>query len=83
MEECYLLLVKLQALSFKPATLLKVTPLHRCFSRFFKLYKWYQIVQIIIHVLVIAQQRKIRFRQFMLRISSLSLLPSQHLPAQS
>ena len=29
----------------KPATLLKVTLLHRCFSRFFNLYKWYQIAQ--------------------------------------
>ena len=26
-------------------TLLKVTLLHRCFWRFFKLYKWYQIAQ--------------------------------------
>ena len=33
-----LLLVKLQAL-------LKVTLLHGCFSRFFKLYKWHQIAQ--------------------------------------
>ena len=33
-----LLLVKLQAL-------LKVTLLHGCFSRFFKLYKWHQIEQ--------------------------------------
>ena len=29
----------------KPATLLKVTILHRCFSRFCNLYKWYQIAQ--------------------------------------
>ena len=29
----------------KPATLLKLTLLHGCFSRFFKLYKWYQIAQ--------------------------------------
>ena len=29
----------------KPATLLNLTLLHGCFSRFFKLYKWYQIVQ--------------------------------------
>ena len=29
----------------KPATLLKVTLLHRCFSRFFKLCKCYQIAQ--------------------------------------
>ena len=29
----------------QPATLLKVTLLHVCFSRFFKLYKWYQIAQ--------------------------------------
>ena len=28
-----------------PGTLLKVTLLHGCFSRFFKLYKWYQIAQ--------------------------------------
>ena len=31
--------------TFKPATLLKVALLHGCFSRFFKLYKWYQITQ--------------------------------------
>ena len=29
----------------KPATLLKVTLRHGCFSRFLKLYKWYQIAQ--------------------------------------
>ena len=29
----------------KPATLLKVTFLHGSFSRFFKLYKWYQVAQ--------------------------------------
>ena len=29
----------------QPATLLKVTLFHGFFSRFFKLYKWYQIVQ--------------------------------------
>ena len=29
----------------QPATLLKLTLLHVCFSRFFKLYKWYQIAQ--------------------------------------
>ena len=29
----------------QPATLLKVTLLHVCFSRFFKLYKWYQIAR--------------------------------------
>ena len=28
-----------------PEILLKVTFLHGCFSRFFKLYKWYQITQ--------------------------------------
>ena len=32
--------------SFHPATLLKVTLLHGCFSCFLKLYKWYQITQI-------------------------------------
>ena len=30
---------------WKPATLLKVTLLHGFFFTFFKLYKWYQIVQ--------------------------------------
>ena len=34
--------------TFKPATLLKVALLHGCFSRFFKLYKWYQIAQRIV-----------------------------------
>ena len=29
----------------KPETSLKVTPFHGCFSRFFKLYKWYQITK--------------------------------------
>ena len=33
------------------ATLLKVTFLHGCFSRFLKLYKWYQIVQRIIDII--------------------------------
>ena len=28
---------------FQFATLLKVAFLHECFSRFLKLYKWYQI----------------------------------------
>ena len=37
-----LLLVKLQT---ELSTLLKVALLHRYFSRFLKLYKWYQIVQ--------------------------------------
>ena len=32
---------------FLTATLLKVTLLHGCFSLFLKLYKWYQITQII------------------------------------
>ena len=36
-----LLVVKL----LQPATLLKVTLLRGCFSRFCKLYKWYQIAQ--------------------------------------
>ena len=36
--------------TFKPATLLKVALLHGCFSRFFKLYKWYQIVQSITYL---------------------------------
>ena len=31
----------------KPAALRKVTLLHGCFLRFFKLYKWYQIAQCI------------------------------------
>ena len=36
-----LILVKLQA----PATLLKLTFLHGCFSTMYKLYKWFQIAQ--------------------------------------
>ena len=41
-----LLLVKLLTTGFQPATLLKLTLLQGCFSRFFfKLYKWYQIAQ--------------------------------------
>ena len=34
------------------ATLLKVTLVHGCFSRFFKLYKWYKIAQSIIYNIV-------------------------------
>ena len=36
---------KVAGFSLQPATLLKVTLLYGCFSRFFKLYKWYQIMQ--------------------------------------
>ena len=35
---------------WKPATLVKVTLLYGCLSRFFKLYKWYQIAQNITYV---------------------------------
>ena len=43
-----LLLVKLQAKAMLEAScrlIQKVTLLHGCFSRFFKLYKWYQTAQ--------------------------------------
>ena len=39
----------------QPTTLLKVRLLYGRFSRFFKLYKWYQIAQSITYVLVIAR----------------------------
>ena len=38
-----------RSVAFQSVTSLKITLLHGCFSRFFKLYKWYQIAQSITH----------------------------------
>ena len=41
----------------KVATLLKVTLLHRCFSRFFKFCKWYQITQSVSYEIVMKSEK--------------------------
>ena len=44
--------ILLTSIFIQPATLLKVTLLHGCFSRFLKWYKWYQFAQSITYILL-------------------------------
>ena len=55
----------------KVATLLKVTLLHRCFSRFFKFCKWYQITQSVSYEIVMKSEKAVCSNKFYLDTSKI------------